>query len=224
MDAAERADALRAHEAQSAGCERCGLVEGRAQVVVGGGGADADLMIVGEAPGYAEEQVGAPFAGQARELIERLLAANGIPLEDVYLTTVLKCRPPQNRDPREDELAACEPILFRQIGLVRPRVIATLGNVATRLLSGRPQGITQVRAQEREVTVGDHRCLVYPLYHPAAALYTPAMLEVLERDVARLPELLGREPAPKPEPTPAPPLVFAEPELVRAETVQLGLF
>lgn len=222
MDAAERAEALRAHEVESTACERCGLAVGRGRVVVGGGRADASLMIVGEAPGYAEEQEDAPFAGQARELIERLLAANRIALDDVYFTTVLKCRPPQNRDPRDDELAACEPLLFRQIALVRPRVIATLGNIATRLLSGRPHGITQVRGRELEITVGDQRCLVYPLYHPAAALYTPAMLEVLERDVARLPELLGRESVPVIEAVG--PIRFEEPEAARVETVQLGLF
>ena len=105
---------------------------------------------------------------------------------------MLKCRPPQNRDPLEAEAAACEPHLFRQVGLVRPRVVATLGNFATRLLSGRSLGITRVHGQEHEVALGATSVLLYPLYHPAAALYTPSMLKALEDDFSRLPALLGR--------------------------------
>ena len=103
---------------------------------------------------------------------------------------MLKCRPPGNRDPQQDEIEACEPHLFRQIELIEPRVVATLGNFATKLLSGRPLGITRVHGQEQEVTLGARRVLLYPIYHPAAALYTPAMLKVLESDFARIPALL----------------------------------
>ncbi|MDX6471137.1 MAG: uracil-DNA glycosylase, partial [Gaiellaceae bacterium] len=111
---------------------------------------------------------------------------------------------------------ACETHLFRQIELIRPAVIATLGNFATKLLSGKPLGITRVHGQEQEATLGGNRVLLYPLYHPAAALYTPAMLSVLAQDFARLPQLLGRTQEP-----PAP----AEPELkLVAATEQLGLF
>ena len=221
MDVPERAAGLRAHALETAVCERCGLAESRARVVYGQGAVDAELMLVGEAPGFLEEQQGVPFAGQAAELLERLLASIGLTRDHVYLANVLNCRPPQNRDPREEEIAACEPLLFRQISLVRPRVVATLGNVATKLLSARPHGITRVHGQEHNVVVGGHACLLFPLYHPAAALYTPSMLRVLEHDVARLGELLGRRLAlPAPEAPPAVP----EPSTASRASVQLGLF
>ena len=123
-------------------------------------------MLVGEAPGFHEDQGGLPFAGQAGELLERLLAGIGLDRDDVYLANVLKCRPPQNRDPLEAEIAACEPHLFRQVELVRPRVVATLGNFATKLLSGRSFGITRVHGQEHEVTLGTTSVLLYPALPP----------------------------------------------------------
>jgi uracil-DNA glycosylase family 4 len=191
MDDVTRFDALSAYAAETGGCVRCRLAETRSQVVFGSGDPDAELMIVGEAPGYHEDQGGLPFAGQAGELLAGLLAGIGLTPESVYLANVLKCRPPQNRDPLEAEIAACEPHLFRQIELVRPRVVATLGNFATKLLSGRSFGITRVHGQEQEVTLASTTVLLYPLYHPAAALYTPSMLRALEDDFARLPALLG---------------------------------
>jgi DNA polymerase len=149
----------------------------------------------------------------------------GIALDDVYLATVLKCRPPGNRDPLPEEVAACEPHLFRQLELVRPRVVASLGSFATAFLSGRALGITRIHGQEQRVTLGGWSAILYPLYHPAAALYTPSMLDVLERDVARLPALLSHEPVPAvvaaQAATPA-----AEPDdepRIR-QPVQLGLF
>jgi uracil-DNA glycosylase len=229
MDSASRAAALTAYAAETAGCERCPLAATRGQVVFGAGDPGAQLMLVGEAPGYHEDQGGEPFAGQTGELLERLLEGVGIEREEVYLANVLKCRPPQNRDPLEAEIAACEPHLFRQIELIRPRVVATLGNFATRLLSGRPFGITKVHGQEHEVTLSSATVVLYPLYHPAAALYTPSMLRALEEDFARIPALLGRpEPEPRRAPEPKPPVV--ELEVVEREepaahgAVQLGLF
>ncbi len=191
MDAVTRSEALAAYAAETAGCLKCRLAETRSQVVFGSGNPDAELMIVGEAPGYHEDQGGLPFAGQAGELLAQLLAGIGLTPDSVYLANVLKCRPPQNRDPLEAEIAACEPHLFRQIELVRPHVVATLGNFATKLLSGRSLGITRVHGQEQEVTLASTTVLLYPLYHPAAALYTPSMLKALEDDFARLPALLG---------------------------------
>ena len=208
---------LEAYAAQAATCTRCRLAEGRTQVVFGNGDPDADLMFVGEAPGFHEDKQGLPFVGAAGKLLDQLLAGIGLTRPDVYVANVLKCRPPGNRDPMPDEIEACEAHLWRQIELIQPRVVATLGNFATKLLSGRPTGITRVHGQEQETTLGGRRVLLYPLYHPAAALYTPRMLEVLKSDFARLPELLGREVAPPPEP------VFLTP--VTAEpAVQLGLF
>jgi len=208
---------LHAYRDEVAGCTSCALANGRTQVVFGSGDPAADLMFVGEAPGFHEDKQGVPFVGAAGKLLDQLLAGIGLTRADVYVANVLKCRPPGNRDPMPDEIEACEGHLWRQIELIRPRVVATLGNFATKLLSGRPTGITRVHGQEQETTLGGSRVLLYPLYHPAAALYTPRMLEVLKADFARLPELLGREVAPPPQP------VFLTP-VTAAPAVQLGLF
>ena len=202
-DATARASTLREYADETAGCTRCVLAEGRTQVVFGAGHPDADLMFVGEAPGFHEDKQGVPFVGQAGKLLDRLLGGVGLERSDVYIANVLKCRPPGNRDPQQDEIEACESHLFRQIALIQPRVVATLGNFATKLLSGRPLGITRVHGQPQDVTLGGSRVMLYPLYHPAAALYTPSMLKVLEEDFARLPGLLGA-PAFVPEPAAAP--------------------
>jgi len=213
-------------QSEVAGCTKCRLSTGRTQVVFGSGDPAADLMFVGEAPGFHEDQQGVPFVGQAGKLLERLLGGIGLRREDVWICNVLKCRPPGNRDPQQDEIDACEGYLFRQIELIEPKVVATLGNFATKLLSGKPLGITRVHGQEQDATLGGSRVLLYPLYHPAAALYTPAMLKVLEADFARLPELLGRA-APEAVPE-VPPLVLpafdASPAAPEPDAVQLGLF
>ncbi|TML01683.1 MAG: uracil-DNA glycosylase [Actinobacteria bacterium] len=208
---------LHAYRDEVAGCTRCALAAGRTQVVFGSGDPGADLMFVGEAPGFHEDKQGVPFVGAAGKLLDQLLSGIGLTRLDVYVANVIKCRPPGNRDPMPEEIEACEGHLWKQIELIQPRVVATLGNFATKLLSGRPTGITRVHGQEQETTLGGRRVLLYPLYHPAAALYTPRMLDVLKSDFARLPELLGREVAPPPEP------VFLT--AVTAEpAVQLGLF
>jgi uracil-DNA glycosylase family 4 len=220
----EHADELQRFAASVAGCTRCRLAQGRTQVVFGSGDPHAGLMFVGEAPGFHEDKQGVPFVGQAGKLLDRLLAGIGLTRADVFVANVLKCRPPGNRDPQPDEIEACEPHLFRQIELIEPTVIATLGNFATKLLSGRPLGITRVHGQEQELTIAGRSVLLYPLYHPAAALYTPAMLKVLESDFARLPELLERDAAPVPfavpDPDPAPVAAAA----AQAPAEQLGLF
>jgi DNA polymerase len=218
-DAVARAAGLREYAEHTADCTKCTLSAGRTQVVFGSGNPDADLMFVGEAPGFHEDQQGAPFVGQAGKLLERLLEGIGLSRADVYIANVLKCRPPGNRDPLPEEIAACEPHLFRQIELIEPALVATLGNFATKLLSGRPAGITRVHGHEQEVTLGTRQVSLYPLYHPAAALYTPSMLKVLEEDFSRIPDLLDR---PRLEPAPAEErmvTVEAEPD-----SVQLGLF
>jgi len=214
-DPAARIQQLATFEQAVSACVRCRLAQGRTQVVFGSGNPDAELMFVGEAPGFHEDQQGFPFVGQAGKLLEKLLDGISLKRADVYIANVLKCRPPGNRDPQQDEIEACEPHLFKQIELIQPRLVATLGNFATKLLTGKPTGITRVHGEEQWTTLGGNRVLLYPLYHPAAALYTPAMLRVLEEDFRRIPELLGVEDAPKPLLTLAPP---PEP------TVQLGLF
>jgi uracil-DNA glycosylase family 4 len=209
---------LDALAAEASACTRCRLHEGRTQVVFGNGHPNADLMFVGEAPGFHEDQQGIPFVGQAGKLLDKLLAGIGLERSDVYVANTLKCRPPGNRDPMPDEKQTCEPYLFRQIELIQPKVIATLGNHATKQLTGKEIGITRIHGQEQQITLGSMQVLLYPLYHPAAALYTPAMLKVLEEDFRQLPELLGRFLVEDETPEPEPELVSAEP------SVQLGLF
>jgi DNA polymerase len=187
--------------------------------VFGAGNGNADLMFVGEAPGFHEDKQGLPFVGQAGKLLEKLLAGIGMSRADVYIANAVMCRPPGNRDPQPDEIEACEPHLFKKIELIQPTVVATLGNYATKLLTGRQIGITRIHGQEEETTLGGRKVVLYPLYHPAAALYTPAMLQVLESDFARLPELLGRALAPPP---PLPVELSVVAAMQPAE--QLGLF
>jgi DNA polymerase len=219
----QHVDELEAYAEAVAGCTRCSLARGRTQVVFGAGNPHAELMFVGEAPGFHEDKQGLPFVGQAGQLLEKLLAQIGMQRSDVYIANVLKCRPPGNRNPQPDEIEACESHLFRQIELIQPVVVATLGNFATKLLSGRQLGITRVHGQEQETTIGGRSVLLYPLYHPAAALYTPSMLTVLADDFARLPQLLGRS-LEQAVAAPEPP----EPELklvaAHAASEQLGLF
>jgi DNA polymerase len=211
---------LAAFAEQVGACTKCRLAQTRTQVVFGVGDPSADLMFVGEAPGFHEDKQGFPFVGQAGKLLDQLLAGIGLSRQNVYIANVLKCRPPGNRDPAPDEIEACEGHLYHQIELIRPRVVATLGNFATKLLSGKQTGITRVHGQEQETTVGGRRVLLYPLYHPAAALYTPAMLRVLEEDFRRIPELLGR-----PLEEAALPAAAAQLLAPTAEpAVQLGLF
>jgi uracil-DNA glycosylase len=209
-------DALRT---EASSCTRCALSQTRTQVVFGNGHPDADLMFVGEAPGFHEDQQGIPFVGQAGKLLDRLLAGIGLTRADVYVANTLKCRPPGNRDPLPEEKQTCEPWLFRQIELIKPKVIATLGNHATKQLTGKETGITRVHGQPQPAVYGSVAVTILPIYHPAAALYTPAMLKVLEEDFAKIPALLEREvepvvsladlvPDPEPEPV----------------AVQLGLF
>ena len=220
-----RSAALAAYATETAACTRCQLSQGRTQVVFGVGDANADLMFVGEAPGFHEDKQGYPFVGQAGKLLDKLLEGIGLSRSQVYIANVIKCRPPGNRDPQPDEIETCERHLFRQIELIEPKLIATLGNFATKLLSGKQHGITRVHGRPQEATLGGRAVTLYPLYHPAAALYTPAMLKTLEEDFARIPELIA-EPAlePQPEarviqfPTPQPVLQTA-----RAQE-QLGLF
>jgi uracil-DNA glycosylase family 4 len=171
-------------------CRDCRLCEGRTTVVVGDGNPDADLMFVGEAPGFHEDKKGIPFVGQAGGLLDEMLALIGLARSDCYIANVIKCRPPGNRDPQPDEIEACEGKLYRQIAIVQPRVIATLGNFSTRLLSGRQHGVSRVHGQARRTTLGDRQVVLYPLYHPAAALYNPRLRPELEADVRRIPALL----------------------------------
>ena len=161
MDAVERAAALRAHAEDTATCTRCALAQGRTQVVFGSGSPNADIMFVGEAPGFHEDQQGVPFVGQAGKLLDKLLGGIGLTRADVFVANVLKCRPPGNRDPLPEEIAACEPHLFRQIELIQPTLVATLGNFATKLLSGsRPVSPRCTGTSKRSLSARGRCCCI----------------------------------------------------------------
>jgi uracil-DNA glycosylase len=232
---AERRDELKAVWQQASECTRCPqLAATRQSVVFGAGKADADLMFVGEAPGANEDRQGLPFVGQAGRLLDQLLSEIGIARAEVFICNILKCRPPGNRDPLPQEIDSCQDYLFRQLELIEPRVVCTLGNFSTKLLRGEPVGITRLHGREELRRIGPRTVRLYPLYHPAAALYTPAMLDTLRTDFSRIPELLAL-PVPEQPREKAPELVVPEPEIAAeparepaAEAdpaeVQLGLF
>jgi uracil-DNA glycosylase family 4 len=229
-NAEERREALKAvlHEART--CTRCPqLAATRTTVVFGSGHADADLMFVGEAPGRHEDERGVPFVGQAGQLLDRLLGEIGLSRAAVFVTNVLQCRPPGNRDPHPQEIENCQDYLRRKVELVQPRVVCSLGNFATKLLRADPAGITRVHGRVEERIIGERAVRLLPLFHPAAALYTPANVEALRADFARIPELLALEPPPQPqavEPEPEPEPAVPEPAMVAGAVgaEQLGLF
>jgi DNA polymerase len=223
----ERRAALRTAYEQAQGCVRCPqLAENRRTVVFGAGNADADLMFIGEAPGANEDEAGLPFVGRSGQLLERLLGEVGLAREDVFIQNVLCCRPPGNRDPLPLEIENCQSWLLEKIRLVEPRVVCTLGNFATKLLRREPVGITQLHGQPEIREIGGRAVRLYPLFHPAAALYTPSNVEVLRSDIARIPELLALDPPPQPgapEPDPAVPVAAPMEDLI-VPAGQLGLF
>src|SRR4051794_34456304 len=226
----ERREALKLVYEQARGCTRCpAFVATRTQVVFGAGNADADLMFVGEAPGANEDRMGRPFVGQAGKLLDQLLVEVGLERGDVFISNVLLCRPPGNRDPHPVEIENCQDYLLRELELIEPRVVCTLGNFATKLLRGDTAGITRVHGREEVRVIGRRAVRLVPLYHPAAALYTPRMLEVLREDFARIPELLAL-PVPD-QPAPLEPVVVpvevearAVPGIEEPLVDQLGLF
>jgi DNA polymerase len=151
-------------------CTRCKLANGRTQVVFGVGQADADLMFVGEGPGQQEDLQGIPFVGRAGQLLTQLIEGIGLSRNDVYIANVVKCRPPGNRDPEPDEIEACAPWLDRQLALIRPRVIVTLGNFATKLLLDTKEGITNLRGRRYPFARAGVDATLLPTLHPAAVL------------------------------------------------------
>jgi uracil-DNA glycosylase len=215
---------LEAVAAEAAGCTRCRLHQSRTQVVFGQGDPHADLMFVGEAPGFHEDRQGLPFVGPSGQLLNRLLEGIGLRRDDVYICNVVKSRPPQNRDPQPDEIAACRPWLDAQIRLVDPKVVVTLGNFAAKTLLETTTGITRLRGRTHPF---QGRVLL-PTFHPAAALHAqgrrtagPSPLEAMEGDFRVLAELLAAaKPAPEPEPAPD----EAAPVDEDRPSEQLGLF
>jgi uracil-DNA glycosylase len=197
--AEERREALVELYKEVSKCTRCPLHETRGKTVFGAGNADAELMFVGEAPGAEEDRQGLPFVGRAGQLLNEMLGEIGLSREDVFIANVLKSRPPGNRDPMPLEIEACEPYLFEQVRLIQPRVVCTLGNFATKLLSGSQTGITRVRGTPQVHELGRRTVFLLPLFHPAAALRTPAVKQQLREDFATIPALIERSlPGPMP--------------------------
>jgi uracil-DNA glycosylase family 4 len=227
---AQRREELKAAWQEASTCRRCPqLAAARQTVVFGSGNADADLMFVGEAPGAREDEQGLPFVGQAGRLLDQLLGEIGLARGDVFICNVLKCRPPGNRDPLPQEIENCQDYLYRQLELIEPKVVCTLGNFSTKLLRGEPTGITRLHGREEIRVIGPRAVRLYPIFHPAAALYTPKMLETLREDFGRIPELLARDAPPQPQLEAPPEPVVPEPEMVSVGAEepppdQLGLF
>ena len=183
---ADAAEALRVIAGEIAACTECRLAEGRTRAVPGEGAPDADVMFIGEGPGYYEDQQGRPFVGAAGQLLDELLAAIGWQRKDVYITNTVKCRPPNNRDPRDDELDTCEALyLKRQIQLVNPTLLVTLGRFSLTRLFPR-QTISRARGQ----LLYKDGLAVYPVYHPAAALRQQRLKDVIFDDFRNLPTAL----------------------------------
>jgi uracil-DNA glycosylase family 4 len=170
-------------------CQRCKLAKlGRSQVVFGVGNPHASIMFVGEAPGFNEDQKGEPFVGAAGKLLNDLLASADLSRDQIYIANVIKCRPPDNRDPETDEVETCKPFLLQQIQMIRPKLVCTLGNWATQTLLERKVGITKVKAQAFYMK----DFVLFPLLHPAAALHQGNLLPVLKEDFKKLKEFLDR--------------------------------
>ncbi|MBV9916406.1 MAG: uracil-DNA glycosylase, partial [Solirubrobacterales bacterium] len=189
--AGERRELLKAVYEEARECVRCPLHQTRTTVVFGAGNANADLMFIGEAPGANEDRQGLPFVGQAGKLLDKLLLEIGLDRREVFVANTVKCRPPNNRDPHPNEIEACQDYLRRQVDLIEPVVICTLGNFSTKLLRADNTGISRLHGRLEELIIGHRAVRLYPLYHPAAALYTPSTLEALRTDFLRIPELLA---------------------------------
>jgi DNA polymerase len=189
----ERGAALDAIAAEVHVCRRCRLFEQRTQAVPGEGHPDTEVVFVGEGPGQNEDRLGRPFVGAAGSLLEELLALLGWRREEVYITNVVKCRPPGNRDPEADEMAACAPFLRRQLEVLDPALVVTLGRFSLQtFMPG--DTISRVHGTERPIDAasGARAATGYAMYHPAAALRQTALKETMQRDMAAIPEALMR--------------------------------
>ncbi len=185
---------------EAAGCTACGLAENRTTVVFGDGNPAAEVMFVGEGPGFHEDQQGLPFVGKSGQLLDELLEQIGLKRGDVYIANVVKCRPPNNRDPRPEEIDACKPYLRRQLELIQPKVVVTLGNFSTKLLLKTETGITRLRGKAYPWW-GRH---LLPTFHPAAALRGgPRVRFQMEEDFTLVRDLIDGAAAAPPIATPA---------------------
>ncbi len=236
--ATERRELLKAVYAEARDCVRCPLHQTRTTVVFGAGDADAELMFVGEAPGATEDRTGLPFVGQAGKLLDKLLEEIGIERREVWICNLVKCRPPDNRDPHPREIESCQGYLRRQVDLIEPSVICTLGSFSTKLLRADTTGISRLHGRDEVRVIGSRAIRLYPLYHPAAALYASSTLEALRTDFQRIPEVLAlgvpeqphaqeqpRAPEPAEDRDARPPTLSEKPPPTDQEpAAQLGLF
>lgn len=193
MTSEERAAALETIASEVRACTRCRLADGRTNAVPGEGSPDTEVVFVGEGPGQNEDRQGRPFVGRAGDLLEELLGMIGWRRDDVFITNVVKCRPPNNRDPEPDEIAACRPYLQRQLEVLDPALLVTLGRFSLQTFMPGDR-ISRVHGTERpiEPSTGARAATGYALYHPAAALRQGALKETMQRDMARVPEVLIR--------------------------------
>jgi len=175
-------------------CVKCDLCKGRKKAVPGVGNPESRVLFIGEAPGQSEDLKGEPFVGAAGKFLNTLLSEIGFSRADVFITNVVKCRPPRNRDPRPDEIETCTPYLNRQIGIIQPKLIVTLGNHSTAYVLSKAQlpfhSITQARGKVYETTILGLKVAVFPTFHPAAALYSVRYEKQLEEDFQRMKEEL----------------------------------
>ncbi len=193
----EKAKALKQLSEVVEACQKCDLAQGRTTVVFGDGSPDADIVFVGEAPGYHEDLQGKPFVGSAGRFLDELLQdILGLSRGDVYIANVIKCRPPENRDPTSTEIETCKPYLMKQLEIIAPKVVCTLGNFAAKTLTGRKEGITRLRRKAIKVTT----FYVFPIYHPAAALHRGDLYDEVRQDFVSLKEFL-EAPMPPDEPS-----------------------
>lgn len=171
--------------AEIAKCTQCLLHQGRTKAVPGEGAENADIMFIGEAPGFHEDQQGRPFVGAAGKFLDELLDSINLKREQVFIANVIKCRPPGNRDPLPEEMEACKPFLDRQIELLRPKLIVTLGRFSMARAFPKAR-ISHIHGQPRKIG----GVVYYPMYHPAAALHQPSLRRTVEEDMRRIPELI----------------------------------
>ena len=167
------------------------LASGATQLVMGDGNPDADIVLIGEAPGKNEDEQGVPFVGAAGKFLNEMLASAGINREDVYITNIVKYRPPNNRDPLPEEKKAFWPYLLEQLQIIKPKIVVTLGRHSMEyFLPG--QYISKIHGQPKRIQLGDHEIVIVPLYHPAAALYNGSMRQTLIDDFMRMPEIIAQ--------------------------------
>ncbi len=169
-------------------CKKCNLWKTRNKAVVDEGSLNAKIMFIGEAPGFNEDQQGKPFVGRAGKIFDELLNFINLKREDVYITNILKCRPPDNRNPQENEIKSCTPYLDKQLEIINPKIICCLGNFATKLimkkfnLNNKIQGISKIHGEIFDVSTLNGQIKIIPIYHPAVATYNPNKIDILKKD------------------------------------------